>query len=224
MHTLWWMGPRRDAAKGPEGGGGDPPAKDDDALVKRIRDAVLADLRPLLDAKDPRKDKDTGKGDPPNPDPGKDGKDSAKGRESELERRLANLAKELEDERRARKKSEEDAERNDRHGQIRAQLGGIPFVSDSARETAFALFKDAVRRSESGSLTGPDGEALGEFLKKVIETQHDYLLKPKEVGGAGAGGGRRSAGPAITLDDIRVGMTAEQENAAIEAIRQAYRK
>ena len=139
-----------------------------------------------------------------------------------LERKLADLMAKLEAEQKRREEAERKAEERERHAAIRSVLAQYQFANEAAREDAFRIFRDAVRRAEDGSLVGGEDELpLEQFIAEEMK-RREYLLAPKPAAGAGASAGaRRGGAPAITLDDIKPGMTKEQELAALAAIRQA---
>jgi hypothetical protein len=114
------------------------------------------------------------------------------------------------------------AETKERHSSIRDTLAGFQFGSDAQRDTAFRIFRDDIRREADGSLVGgADGAPLKEFVTEQMKN-HSYLLAVKDVGSAGARGGRVQGGvKAVDLDSIRPGMSAADLAAASAEISAA---
>ncbi len=136
-----------------------------------------------------------------------------------LERDLKKTQAELASERGEREKAAKAAEESDRHSLIRTALGGYEFGSDKARDTAFRIFRDEVVRGKDGKLYGPDGEsAYTDYIKGQMEKEHEYLLRPKEVGGAGAQSAAPRRNAAFELEDIKPGMNKEERERARQAI------
>lgn len=107
------------------------------------------------------------------------------------------------------------AEEKERTSIVRSALSDFGFHSDKAKDTAFRILKDEIKLSDDGqSYVGPGGEPAEEYIAKQMNEVHDYLLKPKEVGGAGArnGGGRREAG--ADINSIKPGMKPDDLEAA----------
>jgi hypothetical protein len=229
MSQLWWMrGPLRDkAGEGTDGGGGvgdAPPPFDPAAFQKSLMDAVnktingaIKNLKTELGKKpDPEPNPD------PDPEPEPKGGDKTDPKVRALEKQISSLTAKYEAAEKARQESERKAEEKERHAAIRSELSKFNFASDGAREAAFKIFRDDIRRGDDGSLIGGSEDApLAQFIEDAMK-QHEYLLAPKPAGGAGASSGNRKGTATVSLDDIKPGMTKEQEAAALAAIRQHF--
>lgn len=93
------------------------------------------------------------------------------------------------------------AETTDRESKIRSKLADYAFVNESAKETAFQLFKQAVTRSDDGALVAGD-LPFDKFIETELPGSHAYLLAPKDVSGSGARKGGQSGPRKFTLEDI----------------------
>jgi len=153
----------------------------------------------------------------PAPDPESGDKTKPDPQTAKLLKQVEALTTKLEATEKARVDTELKAEEKDRHSQIRSALSRFQFAGERAAEAAFLIFRDQVRRSDDGSLVGGDDAPLSQFFDEAMKS-HEYLLAPKQTGGAGAVGGSSSRSKSITLDEIKPGMTKEQEAAAVASI------
>ena len=223
MHGWWLRSAVMEGEPGAGGGGGG--AIDAKAIAAEISKGLSASLaaavgeavKAALPKAEPAGGEGAGSGE------GGDGKNKGKEgddpRFAQLERDLKKTREDLANERAEREKASKAAEESDRHSLIRNALGGYEFGTEKARDTAFRIFRDEVVRGKDGKLYAPDGETpYGEYIKAQMEKEHEYLLKPKDVGGAGAqnGGSRRNA--AFDVDDIKPGMSKEDRERARQAI------
>ncbi|TAL08413.1 MAG: hypothetical protein EPO02_13090 [Nitrospirae bacterium] len=226
---FWLREPlRAEAGEGEGGGGTGSPALTADAISKLISDGVNAALNGY-DKKIQAKLKDLGgrsgqqqkqgggeEGDPdPDPDP-QGGKKLAQGG---VDPEVAKLRKQLEqtnkrladqDAERAREKEAVKAEKLD--AAIRKELAKATFIDDEAFESAYARLAREVRFSDDGSaiVGGSDDTPLAKYAAERIK-KWDFLLKPKDVGGAGAAnGGRVSGDGEVDMESIKPGMTPEE--------------
>ena len=166
--------------------------------------ALKTELKPP--AADPPED--------PQPDPG----DKTDPKVKALEKKLADLATKYDAAEKSRQETEARAKQERLSGSLRTEL--LKFVAPERVESALRIFGPDVRYAEDGAMIGgADETPLAEFVAAAI-TKHEYLMPPKQVGGAGATTGNRRGQPAVTLDDIKPGMTKEQEAAALLSIRQ----
>jgi len=231
-------GPLREAAGDPAGGGG---AITMDAVKAEITTAVTAALAKqkvdtdktlgtitasltafgaTLDGLKPAPTPDPK--DPKDPKPGSDPQVNAQlqaleANNKQLQARLATMEEE-------NKKSTAAAEVAERHSKIREKLSSFEFADDPSRQAAFKLFSGDVRRGEDGALIAGDAASPLPF-DKYIEAQIlqlPGLLAAKKVGGAGAGGGAGGGNGAVTLDNIKPGMSAEDKKAVYAAIASIY--
>jgi hypothetical protein len=107
--------------------------------------------------------------------------------------------KALEDAKLAADKKADEAERD---SLIRAELGKYSFAPGKAAETAFAIVKAAVQRSEDGSLVAGD-LPMAKFIETELPTNHPYLLAAKDLGSAGARPGKSAGGQKqFTMADL----------------------
>jgi hypothetical protein len=205
----WLRSPLMDAAGDGDGGGGFDPAKFRTEImgeVTRMFNGGFARIeklvaRPKPDPEPEKKDDDGGG------DPGGDVKADPKVKS--LEKKLSGVLEALESEKRARLETEKKAEEKERHSSIRSELSKYQFANDGARDAAFRIFRDEIKRSEDGSLVGGDDLPIGEFLDGALKS-HEYLLAPKSAGGAGASAGGKRGGASVNIEDIRVGMKPEE--------------
>jgi hypothetical protein len=141
-----------------------------------------------------------------------------------LQRKLDQLEKDLANERAAREKTEASAKETNRRSEISKALNGIPFANEKAALAAQRLFDADVRYNEAGELVaGPDELPVGDYIKAQMR-EHEYLLAPKQTGGSGANPGKQGAGKALTLDDIKPGMSDADRSAVIAQIQSAAGK
>ena len=207
-------------ADGSSGGGGTPtfdPAK--------FRSEVLADVNKSINGVVARLEKmlkpkaDETKPDAePEPDEGGE-KKTTDPRVRLLEKRLADMASKFDASEKARLETEVRAKAERMAGALRTEL--LKYVPAERIESALRIFGPDVKYAEDGTIVGgADESPLADFVGSAIKN-HEYLLPAKPVGGAGASGGNRKGTAAVTLDDIKPGMTKEAEAAALAAIRQA---
>lgn len=124
--------------------------------------------------------------------------------------RYKKLERDLADERKKREDSERRAEEKERHSNIRGLLSDFQFANDAAREDAFRTFATEIKRGEGDGLIGPENEAAKEYIRRRLEDDRSYLLKPKDVGGSGAqNGGARGGSRSFDLNELRPGMKAD---------------
>lgn len=130
---------------------------------------------------------------------GGQGKPDAKYRQ--LETRFKTLETQLTTERQARETAETRGRNADRDRAVQQALSSFQFADAAAGKDAFDLHRGAVKWSEEGVLVGPDDQPLEDFIKTSMGNKQ-YLLAPREVGGAGARRPGQAASRAFTLDDI----------------------
>jgi hypothetical protein len=163
------------------------------------------------------KPKDGDGGDGGDPPPGDD--KSKPAGDLRLQRKLEQLEKDLANERAAREKTEASAKETNRRAELSKALNGIPFANEKAALAAQRLFDADVRYNDAGELVaGPDELPVGEYIKAQMR-DHEYLLAPKQTGGSGASPGKQGAGKALTLDDIKPGMSDESRTALAAQIK-----
>lgn len=134
------------------------------------------------------------------------------------EKALKSMQNKLDAETKARQEAAARAEETERHSAIRSELGKYP-LRPEAVEQAFKLFKGDVARSDDGTLIV--GETTMEaHIKATLDTLPG-LLKPEDKGGAGSSSGGKTG--RVQLEDIRQGMSAETEAAALRDIASALK-
>jgi hypothetical protein len=224
MYKFWLRGPLMEGEPGAGGGGGGTidakaiAAEISKGLAASLATAVSEAVKAALPKAEPPAGGD-GSGSGEGGDPKNKGKEGDDPRFAQLERDLKKTRDELANERLEREKASKAAEESERHSLIRSALGGYEFGTEKARDTAFRIFRDEVVRGKDGKLYGPDAETpFGDYIKGQMEKEHEYLLRPRDVGGAGAqnGGSRRPT--AFELEDIKPGMSKEVREAARQAI------
>jgi hypothetical protein len=220
----WERALRDGEPQGGGGGGAFDPAKFKSELLAEVSGLLkvsLADLAKQLKPPEPKPD-----GKPPEPKP--DGKDEGgKPADPALAAMQAQM-REMQSKLEAAEKQRQDAitasEQRERTSAIRAKLGDFQFASDAARESALRILDGDIVRGEDGNLYGPDKTTpFDKHIAKALEETHDYLLKPKDVGGSGAhnAGGKRT--PPVDLNDIKPGMSAEDRQRVLAEIAQVGR-
>lgn len=106
------------------------------------------------------------------------------------------------------------AEEAERSASIRAELQKLGVAKI---DLAYKAVKDDVYRSDDGRLKGQGGAELRDYLAQFVG-ENPELLPARMTGGSGASGGQRDgqSGPAVEIDRIRPGMSAEE----LERVRQ----
>jgi len=151
----------------------------------------------------------------------------------EVNAQLRNLTEQLKTQggeiaglRTAKEAAEKRAEETERFSTIRTSLNGLPFVSDKSAETAFSIVVPHVRRLDDGSLVaGINGDnfPVDAFVKDFLQKEHGYLFRTTGASGSGApasGSGVRM-GSKVDINSIKVGMKAEDRQAAVDSIAAA---
>jgi hypothetical protein len=124
-----------------------------------------------------------------------------------LEKKLADALTKFENSEKARMETESRAKTEKLSGALRTEL--LKFVPPERIDAALRIFSPDVKYSEEGNIVGgSDDTPLKDFVEATIK-QHEYLLPPKAVGGAGATAGGRRAAP-VDLNDIKPGMKPEE--------------
>jgi hypothetical protein len=114
---------------------------------------------------------------------------------------MKKLQDQLDGEKKARETAETRGRNADRDRAVQQALSGFQFVDAAAGKDAFDLHRGAVKWSEDGVLVGPDDQPLDDYIKASMGTK-EYLLAPREVGGAGTRRPGQAPTRAFTLDDI----------------------
>jgi hypothetical protein len=221
----WMRGPLRDeaAGDGADGGGGKAafdPAAFQAALMAEVNKTINGVVKNLKKELAPKPDPDP-KPDP-EPDPKPDDKAKPDFQTKQLQEQVRKLTEKFESADKARKEAEDKAKSEKLRTTLREELGKAG-VDPKKIDAAMRIFKDDVRYNDSDEIiAGSDEAPLAAYLESVI-SDYDYLLPPKQVGGAGATSGNKR-GVAIDISDIKPGMTKEQEAAALAEIRRALGK
>lgn len=106
---------------------------------------------------------------------------------------------------------------------VQAALGSFAFASPKAKADALAALLADAKRHDDGTVTGPGGEPLEDFVAEQLQNERAYLLAPKPTNGTGAEpNGRNSKG--FDLDSISPNMTEEQRKQAFAAIAPFMRR
>jgi hypothetical protein len=114
---------------------------------------------------------------------------------------------------------EKKAEMKERSGTVKSALSDYTFASESAKTSANKLLFDAVKLGEDGeSYVGPDGSPADVYIAHMMDTEFDYFLKVKDVGGSGARNGGTRKETVIDLDSIKPGMKPEDRARAYARI------
>jgi hypothetical protein len=109
----------------------------------------------------------------------------------------------------ARIKALEDQSKADRDraeqmalgGALRDALSKYDFVGADAQADAVALFTPQVQKAEDGSYVAGD-LPLDKFIEQQLNGKKGYLLKPKDVSGAGARTGKAAGSKKWDLDTV----------------------
>lgn len=139
-----------------------------------------------------------------------------------LERRL----KESDDRQAAMKaesdKTKADADLKDLNSNLRTKLAGkFKFADEQALQDAFDIFSPKIKRNEEGAIVGHDGTPLEQYLEESMRSKQ-YLLAPKDAGGAGArNGGRPPGAQPFDINNIKPGMKPEDRALALQEIARA---
>lgn len=219
-----WMRVLRDAEPGGGGGGGFDPAKFRQELLGEVGNLLKHQAAEITNALRPAEKKPDDRQDekPPDqkPDDGKTGKTADPAMQA-LQSQMRDLQGKLDASERARAEAVKAAEERERMSAIRGKLGDFQFASDAARESALRIFGGDIVRGEDGTLLGPDKTTpADEYIAKALEETHDYLLKPKNVGGAGTVNHGSKRMPPVDLDDIKPGMSADDRARVLAQISQ----
>ena len=208
MLNFWMRSPLMQEA-GEEGGGGG--AFDAAAFEKRMADLInktvngaIKNLKTEIGKPKPEPEPkaDTDPDPEPDPQPGK-----ADPKVKALEKRLADMAAKFESAEKARQETETRAKNERLSGTLRTEL--LKHVPAERIDAALRIFGPDVKYGEDGSIVGgADESPLSEYVEAAIQ-KHEYLLPPKQVGGAGATAGTRRGQPAVDLNDIKPGMKPE---------------
>lgn len=136
-----------------------------------------------------------------------------------LEKRLADMAAKWEASEKARQETEARAKAEKLNGSLRTEL--LKHVPAERIDAAMRIFGPDVRYAEDGTIVGgADESPLPEFIEAAIQ-KHEYLLPPKQVGGAGASAGTRRGQQSVDLNEIKPGMKPEDLARVREAIARA---
>lgn len=208
----WMRGPLREAAKTDGGGGGGAPTFDPNAFksellgeVGKLFEGLKASLKPGETAKPEPK---------PEPPPEPKSKDGDHD-QAALLKRIADMEAEREKDRAASKSAREAARDRDRLAQIRTALSAHQYANDAAAEDAMEYFGKKLKFNDADQLVTPDGTPVKDWIGKTLANDRPHLLKPRDVGGAGAqNGGAAAGGKTINLEDIKPGMKPEDLAAA----------
>lgn len=221
----WMRGPLREqaGADGADGGGGTPPAFDpgefQKQMAKLINDTVngaIKNLKKELTPKEPEPKVE------PEPEPKPEDKAKPDFKVKQMEDQLRKLNEKWEAAERKATEAEERSKAEKLRVTLREELGKAG-VDPKKTDAAMRIFSPDVRYSEDGEIiAGSDDAPLAAYLESVIG-DYEYLLPPKQAGGAGASAGSKR-GVAIDIGDIKPGMTKEQEAAALAEIRRALGK
>ena len=216
----WMRGPLREAAKTDGGGGGGTAAFDPAAFQTQLLGEVGKMFNDFKASLKPAESK----AEPPKPEPKADPKPGDHD-QAALLKRIADMEAERDKDRADAKAARESARDRDRLAQIRTYLSAHQYANDAAAEDALAFFGGKLKFNDSDQLVTPDGTPVKEWVAKTLANERPHLLKPRDVGGAGAqNGGGSAAGKPIDLDDIKPGMSAEQKKVVEQQLAQMMRR
>lgn len=194
------------------GGGGFDPVKFKSELLAEFGSLMKAQFGELVKSFKPAEPKVEPKSEPAlEPGQGNDNKDKPTDTAlASLQSQVKEMQAKLEAAEKARQDAIKAAEERERLSAIRAKLGDFQFASEAARDSALRILGGEVVRGEDGALYGPDKTTpFDQFIAKSLEETHDYLLKPKDVGGSGAMNPAHKRQAPIDLNDIKPGMKPE---------------
>lgn len=115
------------------------------------------------------------------------------------------------------KAARDTAEASARQSAISDSLSDFDFHPASKAKYQRDVLARVQRTPEGVLVIG--GLPVATVVKNELEGELAFYLKPKSVNGSGAGGGLPSSGKAVSLDDIKVGMSKDTERAVIERLR-----
>lgn len=118
---------------------------------------------------------------------------------------------------------EKKAETKERSGTVKAALSDYTFATESAKTSATKLLFDQIKLGEDEAYVGPDGSPADEYIAKMMDTEFDYFLKPKDVGGSGARNGGSRKDSATDINSIKPGMKAEDRAKAYAEVARVLR-
>ncbi|GAC1700069.1 MAG: hypothetical protein NVS9B4_00760 [Candidatus Acidiferrum sp.] len=108
--------------------------------------------------------------------------------------------------------SEKAAETAKRESEVRALLGKHHFASDKAADTAFVIYSNAIQRDPDSGVLVADNLPAAKFLENDLPLNHPYLLAVKDIGGAGARGGKGVVNKKYDLDRTSSGYVLKPGN------------
>jgi len=209
LNRLMMMGPLRDEADPEPGGGGGSgfdPAAFEKRVIETVNKTVNGAIRNLKNELAKSKQEPEPKPSEPEPD-AQDGQ-KPDPRVKALEKRLADMAAKFEAAEKARQETEARARTERMNSMLRTEL--LKHVPADRIDAAMRIFAPDVKYSEDGSIVGGADELpLSEFIEAAIQ-KYDYLLPPKNVGGAGATPGNRRNQQTFNLEDIKPGMKPDE--------------
>jgi hypothetical protein len=226
MTNFWLRSPlMEEAGQDGGGGGGGTPTFD----PTRFRSDILADVNKSINGAMARLEKmlkpkpeETPKPDTTVETDTDEGGDKSKPTDPKvkaLEKRLADMAAKWEASEKARQETETRAKAEKLNGTLRTEL--LKYVPAERIDAALRIFGPDVRYAEDGTIVGGADELpLSEFVEAAIQ-KHEYLLPPKQVGGAGATAGTRRGQQSVDLNEIKPGMKPEDLARVREAIARA---
>ncbi len=232
--SLQWMdagGPLRDEAgsEGADGGGGGGSFQLSPEALKAITGAVTAAVMPeinkALNGYDKKFEKrlegiKTKPDDPPKDDePPKDGDGKPDLKTQHLEKKIAEMAKEREQEKADAAQKEARAKEKSRQADLTKVLTELG-VPKERLESAIRAIGPDVQFDEEGkgeNLIGVDGSSLSDYAKAWIGL-NEHFLPPKIAGGAGATPGSSTGVKSVDISSIKPGMKDEDYNAAWQEV------
>jgi hypothetical protein len=114
---------------------------------------------------------------------------------------------------------EKKAELKERSGTVKSALSDYAFQNDKAKASAIKSFIDEITLAEDGeTYVGPDGSPAETYIAKMMDSEYDFLLLKKDVGGSGAHNGGSRKATAMDLDSIKPGMKPEAKAQAYAEI------
>ncbi len=114
---------------------------------------------------------------------------------------------------------------SERRAAIKDAMSAIPFRDQTSSEAFFKIVSSDIERDEEGNLVAKSDSGplpVADYIRGMSE-KLSGLLAPKGGGGSGASPGRAPANRQFTLDDIRPGMSPEDEREILAQAGHALR-
>lgn len=210
-----------ESAEGADAGGGGSTEKSNPAPEAPRKPAAKAPAPPAIDydklaeAMERRQAASKKTSEPEEPEPKEN--DPASKRVAKLQQQLQDL--QSRDAQREREMTAKEVKAN-----VQSALGNFAFASPKAKADALDALLKEVKRLDDGTITGPGGEGLDEYIAEQLTNERAYLLAPKPAGGTNAEPNGRAGSKGFDIDSISPHMTEEQRRQAFAAIAPFMRR